>query len=184
VTAAVAGFVQWLSRFLSGGVIPLTWVVVVLTVVVLLVAAGVVAVRPASRRWGRANRLHRLESRTQRTTRINTRKALDEAVRALESAKRDCLASAERDDADRIDRLLVQVAVVRDRVASEYSPTLANLPNPRRELSLDCWSASESVGELCIALARRVRGGAHLEISELAQAERAAADLDRQVAPL
>ena len=181
-STTVAAVASWLSRFVSGGIIPLWLVVVVFALSVVIVGAGVIAVWPSSRRWGRANRLHRLASRNERTLRLSARRALEEAVRALESVRRDCVASGE--DADRIDRLLGQVALVRDRVASDYTPTAANAPAARRELSLDCWSSSEQVGQLCVELARRARGGGPTDVLELAEAERATAELQHQVAPL
>jgi hypothetical protein len=168
----------------TGGIIPPAWVVLVLAALVVIVAAGLLAVWPWSRRWGRANRLHRLDSRNERSLRLSASRALGEAVRALESARRACIATGQQDDGERLGRLLDQVAAVRDRVASDYTPTAANARSARRELSLDCWSASESVGELCVELARNVRSGASVGGPALEQAEKATAELEHQVAPL
>ncbi len=176
--------VDWLSRFASGRVIPLGWVVVVLAALVIVVFVGVIAVWPSSRRWGHANRLHRLGSRNESTQRVEARRALDQAVRSLESARRDCLASGHASDGQRVDRLLSQVAGVRDRVASGYVPTAANDPGSRRELNLDCWSASEKVGQLCVAVAREARQAGSITAFQLAEAESATTALRDDVAPL
>jgi hypothetical protein len=163
---------------------PLGWMVVVLVAVVVMVVGGVIAVWSSSRRWGSANRLHRLATRNESTRRVEARRALDKAVRALESVRRDCLASGHLADGERVDRLLGRVAAVRDRLASDYVPSVANDASARRELDLGCWSASENVGQLCVALAHQARGGTSITAIGFAEAESATTALRDDVARL
>lgn len=158
--------------------------VVVLVALVGLLALGTAIVWPRSRRWSRANRLHRLESRNELAGRTGARMALDEAVRALESARRDCVASGQDADEAGITHLLHQVGVVRDRLASDYTPTSANLPASRREPSLDYWTASQNVRQLCLDLARRARRQGVIAAPQVAAVEAAATELRDEVSSL
>ena len=102
--------IDWLSRFVTGGVIPLWLVVVVLAALVVIVAAGVMA------------------------------------VRALECARRDGLASGQPGDEERIGRLLGQVAMVRGRVASDYTPTAASAPKWQQVGNTTPWTNRKTPG--------------------------------------
>jgi hypothetical protein len=138
---------------------------------------AVVRLWPVSRRWAAMNRLHRLASGNEAGLRIAARRELDAAVRVLAAARRGCLERDHPDDAAQIGRLLRQIEVARDRIASGYLPSPANTPGQRHELDLATLQASETMAACCTAIAGRARKGTSLPAGMVAEADRAAREL-------
>ena len=176
--------IDWLSRLAHGHALPEGWVITGLVVLLAVLILGLVVLAPRSRRWARANRLHRLASRNEAVLRQGARRQLDDALRALTAARRACVASHREEDAGQIDHLARQIEVVRDRVACDYTPSPANMRGRRRELNLDTLYASELVGSRCAALAQRVSDGSRLLPADVSETERTAQEIERGLALL
>ncbi len=153
--------------------------IVAIVLVVLMLAAAVLF--PRSRRWARLNRLHRLASRNDRALRRDARESLDEALRALDGARRRCLASERAGDAEQIGQLARHLAMIRDRVASDYVPSPANARARGDWPDLGRLDATEHLSELCVVLARQVRRAPALEPRRLEEATEAALKLEEEV---
>jgi hypothetical protein len=111
----------------------------VLAVLLLLSTAILLIFWPQSRHWSAANRLHRLAAGNDAGLRLDTRRQLDGALSAMRVARREAVALGREGDT-------AQIEAVRERVASEYSPSPANAPGLRRDLDLDRgpWRARRS----------------------------------------
>jgi hypothetical protein len=107
---------------------------------------------------------------------------LNETLQTLESARGACIASHRDDDAGQLNALAKQIAVLRDRVASDYVPTPPNAPMSRRELDLARPEASEALLTTCTRVARTVRDGAAVPPAELGAAQVALRVVDRDLA--
>jgi hypothetical protein len=174
--------IGWLSRLAHGHIVPEGWVIAALVALLAgLILAGLL-LAPRSRRWARANRLHRLASHNDTTLRASGLRDLNETLRTLESARGACIASHRDDDAGQLDALVKQIAVVRDRVASDYVPTPPNAPMSRRELDLARPEASETLLTTCTSVARPIREGAAVPPAELGAAQVALRVVDRDLA--
>lgn len=171
----------WLSRLVHGHIVPEGWVVAVLAVLLLVLILAVLFLAPRSRRWARANRLHRLASRNDATLRASGLRDLNETLRTLESARGACITAHRDGDADQLDALAQQIAVVRDRVASDYVPTPPNAPMSRREFDLARPEASKTLLATCARVARTVREGAALPPAELGAAQVALRIVDQDL---
>ncbi len=174
--------IRWLSRLTHGHIVPEGWVIAGLIVLLVCLILAVLLLAPKSRRWARANRLHRLASRNDATLRASGLRDLNETLRTLESARGACIASHREEDAGHLDALAKQIAVVRDRVASDYVPTPPNAPLSRRELDLARPEASETLLTTCARVARTVREGAAVPPAELGAAQVALRVVDRDLA--
>jgi hypothetical protein len=133
---------------------------------------------PRSRRWSVANQLHRLSSRNEADQRRETRHHLDDALRVLNAARRECLSGARRDDTAQLDLLIHQIQTVRDRVVSDYRPSPANAPELGHDFYLDRLLASEIVAQHCGALAALVGDGLQLPTAQLNEARAAVREVD------
>jgi hypothetical protein len=131
-----------------------------------------------SRRWSVANQLHRLSSGNEADQRRETRRHLDGALQVLNVARRECLSGARIDDTAQLDLLIHQIQTVRDRVVSDYRPSLANAPELGHDLYLDRLLASEIVAQHCGALAAVVRDGLHLPAAQLNEVRDAVREVD------
>jgi hypothetical protein len=158
------------------------WVMVILVVVATAMVVVASIAWPRSRGWARANRLHRLASRNDAVLRARGLRDLNETLRTLESARGACIASHRHEDAGKLDALVKQVAVVRDRVASDYVPTPPNAPMSRRELDVAGPEASEALLTTCARVASAVRDGAAVPPVELGAAQLALRVVDRGLA--
>lgn len=174
--------IHWLSRLVHGHLVPVGWVVAGMVVLLIVLILAIVLLAPMSRRWARANSLHRLASRNDATLRASGLRDLNETLRTLESARGACIASHREEDASQLDALAKQIAVVRDRVASDYVPTPPNAPLSRRELDLARPEASEALLTTCARVARTVREGAAVPPAELGAAQVALRVVDRDLA--
>lgn len=171
-----------LSRPAHDQIVPGGWIIAGLAVLLAVLILAVLFLAPTSRRWARANRLHRLASRNDATLRASSLRDLNETLRTIESARGACIASHRDDDAGRLNALAKQIAVVRDRVASDYVPTPSNAPMSRRELDLARPEASETLLTTCARVARTVREGAAVPPTELGAAQVALRVVDRNPA--
>ena len=171
-----------LSRLAHGHVVPGGWVIAGLVVLLAILILAIVLLAPTSRRWARANRLHRLAGHNDATLRASGLRDLNETLRTLESARSACIAAHRDADAGQLDALAKQIAVVRDRVASDYVPTPPNAPMSRRELDLARPQASEALLTTCARVARTVRDGAAVPPVELGAAQVALRVIDRELA--
>jgi hypothetical protein len=151
--------------------------VIFLTISVVLAA---VWVYPRSRRWSRLNGLHAVAGRNQRALDAQDRAVLDTAVRRLEAARREYLAIDRASDARRVGQLLGRVAVVRDRVASDYVPTPANAPQGR-EIPVERSAVTEELGGLCFEVEVHARSGRPFRLRQLVDARRRLRELEREV---
>lgn len=135
---------------------------------------------PRSRRWSRLNRMHAIASRTERGLRAADRQVLEDAVRTLETARREYLVLDHQADALRIGQLLARVVIIRDRVAADYVPTPANAPGGR-EIPVARSSATEELSGLCGDLAEHARLGESFGRRDLMKTRRAVGVLEREV---
>ena len=171
----------WLTETPSA---PTAWVLILAGLVLAAMVAAIIVFMPKARRWGRANRLHRLASRNGADLRASGLRDLNETLRTLESARGACIASHRDDVAGQLDALVKQVAVVRDRVASDYVPTPPNAPMPRREFDLVRPDASASLLVSCVQVARAVRDGGIVPRAALGAAQVALRVVDQDLAPI
>ena len=171
-------FGAWLSGLVSQSA-AVGWLVTgVLVLVLVVLVAAVARLWPVSRRWAMLNRLHRVAARNEAELRAAARRELAEAGRSLQAARRSCVLSGRPGQASEVDRLLRDLEVARDRLASDYVPSPANAPRQRRELGLAALDATETVAACCAAAARHARGGAAVPADLLSAARQALADLD------
>jgi hypothetical protein len=124
--------------------------------------------------------LHAIASRTDQGLRAADLHVLNDAIRTLEAAKREYLASDRRADALRIDQLLARVVVIRDRVGADYVPTPANAPGGR-EIPVERSAATEELSGLCVDLAEQAHLGGSFGRWDLVKARRAVGVLEREV---
>jgi hypothetical protein len=152
--------VSWLWRLGGWRVHPPAWLVVVGLVTLLVVLAiGLVALWPRSLRWASANRLHRVAARNEAEIRSDTRRHLDRALRCLVKVRGDQEFCDRHDDAAQLGRLISQLEVVRDCVATDYVPSPANAPRLGREVDLVRLTASETIERECDGLMKRMKSG-------------------------
>jgi hypothetical protein len=173
-----------LWRLLGWHVPPTAWsIVAVLAVLLILSVAILLIFWPRSRRWSASNRLHELASRNADELRRDTRLQLEGALSTLRVARREAVALGHEYDVTQINRLVHRIETVRDRVASDYSPSPANAPGLRSDLDLERLLASEAVSEQCKALTSLVRDGLELPAAQLEEARVAVREVeDRGVA--
>lgn len=176
--------IDWLWRLLGWRVPPTAWsIVAVLAALLVLLTVIVLVFWPRSRHWAVANQLHRVASRNEAGLRRDTRRQLETALSALRVARRETVSLHRGRDTAQIDRLVHRIETVRDRVATDYSPTPANAPGLRRDLDLERLAASEAVAEQCRTLAGLVRDGLELPADQLGEVQRAVREVeDRGVA--
>jgi len=99
-------------------------------------------------------------------------------LRALERARRQCIASRRAHDAGQIEQLLRCVALLRDRAGADYAVSPANARALRARCGLDVLSATEGFSALCLALARELGRGASVGQDRFEEAKRAALELE------
>jgi hypothetical protein len=159
------GFGVWLVDLAKHHVSLAAWALLV------ALSIGALLLWAPSRRWAALSRLHRLATRNEAQIRQDTRRQLDSALRSLGMARRDCAAHGDDQDVALILRLIRQIETARDRIASDYVPSPANAPAVGRELDLDQLQSSESIGQLCQALARQAHIGSDPLTPQLGEVE-------------
>lgn len=162
--------------------IPTAWIVVIAALVLAVIIAAVAVIWPKARHWARSNRLHKIATSNGAALKASGLRDLNEAIRTLESARRACIAAHRAGDASDVDALVSAVALVRDRVASDYVPTPPNAPLCRRDLDLTRPEATAHLLKSCARVARTALEGQSVPAAQLGEAQVALRVVDRDLA--
>jgi hypothetical protein len=173
--------VEWMWHIVRADSTVAGWTVAgVLVVLIAVMGIGVVVLWPRSKRWGLENRVHRLAKANEASIRRGTRRALDQALRALATAKKVCRREGRANDAGQLSSLLHEVEVVRDQVACDYTPSVIDIRDGHFEIDLERLMASEVVRDCSVGLARRLHDGEHLVPDDLTDLRSSLKDLSRE----
>jgi hypothetical protein len=154
------------------------WAIAILLGLVVLV--GMIALTrlwPLSRRWAIASRLNRVASEIELEIRRDTRANLDESLRSLASARRECVEQGD-DRTAKLEGLIHRIEVTRDRVATSYVPSPANYRRGTRPPDLERLSASAAVAAQSTSLRAETHETSVLDASQIDKVWSLLAELD------
>ncbi len=131
---------------------------------------------------GTGERIHHLATGNEADIRRDTRRALDQALWALHTARKACRQDGQAHDADQLSSLVHEVEVVRDRAACDYTPNVIDIRDGRFEIDLEHLMTSEVVRECSVSLARRLHDGERLVPDDLTDLRSSLKGLSREEA--